>query len=338
MRLAKIIGRIGRVLITAGVLILAFVAFQLWGTGVQARAAQDDAETEFEQAQAEFEETGTLPGGDEGGPTTTTAGGGATSTTATTAAAPDTTTTTAAGGGNNGSGNRSIPPPPPEGELMGRIQIPAIGVDWYFYEGIDLSILTDGPGHYMGTPMPGQPGNSAIAGHRTTYGAPFNRVDEMQSGDEIIVTYVTGAEFTYGYRSTEIVSPDRVDILEAQDFDEDGEADNMLTLIACHPEYSARERIIIFARLNEEPVPIPEGQQRQPVEFIDIDGGSDDAEPVSQTPAVLWGIAAGMIWLAAYFVGRAWRKWPAYVLGFPFFAVALFIFFENFYALLPAGF
>ena len=334
MRLAKALSRIGRVLITAGVLILAFVAFQLWGTGIQTRQAQDSAESEFEAQTRAFEETGTLAGGEEDpGATTTTAAPGATTTTT----AP-TTATTVAGGNGTTEGEQVIPAPPAAGGLVGRIQIPSIGADWYFYEGVDLSILKDGPGHYEGTPMPGQPGNAAIAGHRTTYGAPFNRVDEMKSGDEIIITYVTGAEFTYTYRSTEIVSPDRVDILQNQDSEDDGETDNMLTLIACHPEYSARERIIIFARLNEEPVPIPEGQVRQEVEFTDIDGDSDDAEPVSRTPAILWGAAAGMIWLAAYFVGRAWRKWPAYVLGFPFFAVALFIFFENFYALLPAGF
>jgi len=322
MRLAKVLGRIGRVLITAGVLILSFVGYQLWGTGLHTADAQNDAESAFEQAQREFEDSGTLPG-EGGGSTTTTASGGA--------------TTTTAPGGDNGSASREIPAPPPEGALMGRIQIPSIGADWYFYEGVDLAILKDGPGHYMGTPLPGQPGNAAIAGHRTTYGAPFNRVDEMKSGDDIIVTYATGAEFTYGYRSTEIVTPDQVEVLHAKDFDEDGEVDNMLTLTACHPKYSARERIIIRARLTEEPVPIPPNQRR-PEAPQSFESDSVEAGPVSQTPAILWGLAAAMVWLAAYFVGRAWRKLPAYILGFPLFTVVLYIFFKNFYALLPSGF
>ncbi|MCB1013672.1 MAG: class E sortase [Acidimicrobiales bacterium] len=336
MRVARALSRIGKVLITAGVLILSFVAYQLWGTGLQTAQAQDDAESQFEAAAAQYEQTGELAGGDEGAATTTTTGA-AGATTSTTAA---TTATTAAGGGGNGGGGgeKVIPAPPEAGGLVGRIQIPAIGADWYFYEGTDLSILKDGPGHYLGTPLPGQPGNAAIAGHRTTYGAPFNRVDELASGDEIVVTYVTGAEFTYSYRSTEIVTPDRTDVLQAKDFDEDGELDNMLTLTACHPKYSARERIIIRARLDEAPVPVPDDQvgptRQEPISLDD----AEQTEPVSKTPAVLWGLAAAAIWLTAYLVGRAWRKWPAYVLGFPFFVVTLYVFFENFYKLLPAGF
>lgn len=337
MKLATALSRIGRVLITAGVLILAFVAFQLWGTGIQTRQAQSSAESEFEEQAREFEETGTLAGGDddEPGATTTTAEPGATTTIAPTTA---TTATTAAGGNGTADSEQIIPAPPAVGGLVGRIQIPSIGADWYFYEGVDLSILKDGPGHYEGTPMPGQPGNAAIAGHRTTYGAPFNRVDEMKSGDEIIVTYVTGAEFTYSYRSTEIVTPDRTDVLQAKDFDEDGELDDMLTLTACHPKYSARERIIIRARLEEAPVPVPPGQPRPArTEELSLDD-AEQTEPVSRAPAILWGLAAGAIWLTAYFVGRAWRKWPTYLIAFPFFAVTLYVFFENFYKLLPAGF
>lgn len=339
MKLAKVLSRIGRVLITAGVLILAFVAFQLWGTGLQTRQAQNDAETEFAEQSEQFAESGTLAGGDEepGATTTTAAVGATTTTTAPTTGTTDTTDATDPGGSGDAGGEQIIPAPPGQGGLVGRIQIPSIGADWYFYEGVDLSILKDGPGHYMGTPLPGQPGNAAIAGHRTTYGAPFNRVDELKSGDEITITYVTGAEFTYSYRTTEIVTPDRTDVLQAKDFDGDGETDNMLTLTACHPKYSARERIIIRARLEEAPIPIPQGQRPTRQEEVSLDD-AEQTEPVSKAPAVLWGLAAAAIWLAAYFVGRAWRKWLAYLIGFPFFAVTLYVFFENFYKLLPAGF
>jgi sortase A len=328
VRFARFLGRVGRVLITVGVLILLFVAYQLWGTGLHTADAQNDAEREFEAAQQAFEDNPTL--GPDDGATTTTAGAGGTTTTA----APDSTTTT-----TTPVGSDTIPPPPGPGGLVGNIEIPAIGANWYFYEGVDLSILKDGPGHYMGTPLPGQEGNAAIAGHRTTYGAPFNRVDELKSGDEIIITYPTGAKFTYGYRSTEVVSPSQTEVLQAKDFDEDGAVDNMLTLTACHPKYSARERIVIRARLNEGQVaqPVPAGQLHDEI-GPNLDEDATSAAPVSKTPAILWGLAAGMIWIAAFFLGRAWRKWPAYFLGFPFFMVALFIFFENFYALLPAGF
>lgn len=329
MRLAKVLGRIGRVLITAGVLILLFVAYQLWGTGLHTSAAQDDAEREFRTAQEANGQSPTL-GPDDGASTTTTVDG------TTTTAPPGNTTTTTTPGGNGG--REVIPAPPAAGGLVGNIQIPAIGANWYFYEGVDLSILKDGPGHYMGTPLPGQEGNAAIAGHRTTYGAPFNRIDELKSGDDIIITYATGATFTYGYRSTEIVAPDQTEVLQAKDFDGDSEVDNMLTLTACHPKYSARERIVVRARLNEDEVaqPVPPDQLREepPTSF----NADSSTAPVSKLPAVLWGLAAAMIWLAAWFVGRAWRKWPAYVLGFPCFMVALYIFFENFYSLLPPGF
>lgn len=334
MRLAKFLGRVGRVLITAGVLILLFVAYQLWGTGLHTDQAQDAAAREFRAAQEANEQGGTL-GPDDNGSTTTTTGSDATT------VPPGDTTTTTAGGNGGGGGNGGtdvIPPPPAPGGLVGYIQIPAIGANWYFYEGVDLSILKDGPGHYMGTPLPGQEGNAAIAGHRTTYGAPFNRIDELKSGDEIVITYPTGATFTYGYRSTEVVAPDQTEVLQAKDFDGDSAVDNMLTLTACHPKYSARERIVVRARLNEDEVaqPVPPDQLREepPTSF----NGDSSTAPVSKVPAVLWGIAAAMIWLAAWFVGRAWRRWPAYVLGFPFFMVALYIFFENFYALLPPGF
>ena len=84
--------------------------------------------------------------------------------------------------------------------------IPKIGVDKIVVEGVGRNDLRKGPGHYPDTPMPGQPGNAAIAGHRTTYGAPFNRIDELEPGDEILVTTLQGP-FTYEVTGTEIVTP-----------------------------------------------------------------------------------------------------------------------------------
>ncbi len=78
----------------------------------------------------------------------------------------------------------------------GRIEIPATGVDFFFLEGVDLDTLQDGPRHYPGTPLPGQPGNAAIAGHRTTYLHPFLDLDDVGPGDRIHVTYPGGDRFT----------------------------------------------------------------------------------------------------------------------------------------------
>ena len=88
------------------------------------------------------------------------------------------------------------PPPPPSGEAVAIIRIPKIGVDQAVVEGVSLASLRKGPGHYPSTPLPGEAGNAAIAGHRTTYGAPFNRLDELVAGDEIQVTTVRGS-YTY---------------------------------------------------------------------------------------------------------------------------------------------
>src|SRR3546814_9958345 len=103
--------------------------------------------------------------------------------------------------------------------------------------------------------LPGPEGNAAIAGHRTTYGAPFNRIDELVPGDEIIVQTIQG-EFRYTMTEQLIVSPSQVDVL-------DDKGDNRLTLAACHPKYSARERIIVVAQLD----PAVEALPRPPREI-----------------------------------------------------------------------
>ncbi|MGK2929684.1 MAG: class E sortase, partial [Acidimicrobiales bacterium] len=217
MRLAKVLGAIGQLLIWVGSIVLLFVAYQLWGTNIAEAQAQNDLETSFEELLAT---------------TTTTTTTTSTSTTAPTTTEPDpepTTTTTTA----------SPAPPPAEGDAAARIVIPRIGIDKIVVEGVSRSDLREGPGHYPDTPMPGQSGNAAIAGHRTTYGAPFHRVDELEPGDEIQVTTVQGA-FTYRVMGTEIVAPSDVQVI-------DDKGDNRLTLTSCHPKYSARQRIVVSA-------------------------------------------------------------------------------------------
>src|SRR5919106_5861964 len=279
MRLARVLGAIGRILITLGVLILLFVVYQLWGTGIREA--------------------------------------------------------------------------PAEGDATARIRIPDIGVDKIVVEGVTLDDLKRGPGHYPETPLPGQPGNAAIAGHRTTYGAPFGRINELEPGDEILVTTLQGA-FRYEMSEQLIVEPDQVEVLE--DF-----GDNRLTLTACHPKYSARQRIIVVATLvgevapapepapDPEPVPAPatgeipgeggengEGAGEEPT-TASIDGGLS-GERAPAWPAIALGFACACIWLAAWLLGKLWQAWPAYLLCLPLFLLMLFFFFENFSRLLPANF
>lgn len=130
-----------------------------------------------------------------------------------------------------------------EGEPIGRIEIPRIGVDFVVVEGTDSATLRKGPGHYPDTTFPGLRGTVAIAGHRTTYGAPFRSVDKLRRGDEIVVTMPYG-RFTYAVQGTRIVPPTALWVTRDVGYDR-------LVLSACHPLYSAAERIIVFARLRE---------------------------------------------------------------------------------------
>jgi sortase A len=129
-----------------------------------------------------------------------------------------------------------------DGDAMGRIQIPEIGLSTVFVEGTDAGDLSKGPGHYPGTPLPGESGTVAIAGHRTTYGAPFRHIDDVDPGDRIVLRMPYG-DFTYRVERTKIVKPTDLSVIDRVDHDR-------LVLSACHPLYSAAQRIIVFARLD----------------------------------------------------------------------------------------
>jgi sortase A len=128
------------------------------------------------------------------------------------------------------------------GDALGRLRIPAIGVDKVVVEGTGAGELRTGPGHYADTPLPGQRGTVGIAGHRTTYGAPFRHVDELERGDAIELRMPYG-RFAYRVERTRIVAPTQVDVVDRVAYDR-------LVLTACHPLYSAAQRIVVFARLE----------------------------------------------------------------------------------------
>ncbi len=127
------------------------------------------------------------------------------------------------------------------GDAIGRIRIPEIGVNKVVVEGTDAGSLRKGPGHYPETPLPGIHGTVAIAGHRTTYGAPFNEVDKLERGDEVLVEMPYG-RFVYQVERQQIVDPSATWVTRRVGHDR-------LVLTACHPKYSAAQRIVIFARL-----------------------------------------------------------------------------------------
>jgi sortase A len=128
------------------------------------------------------------------------------------------------------------------GDPIGRIRMPSIGVSEVVVEGTGAGDLRKGPGHYPATPLPGQRGTVGIAGHRTTYGAPFHDVDELERGDRIELAMPYG-RFTYRVERTRIVPPTATEVTDRVAYDR-------LILSACHPLYSAAQRIVVFARLE----------------------------------------------------------------------------------------
>jgi sortase A len=129
------------------------------------------------------------------------------------------------------------------GHAIGTIRISKIGARYAVVQGTDTDSLRKGPGHYPATSFPGQGGTVAIAGHRTTYGAPFNEVDKLKKGDDIELEMPYG-RFIYSVARTKIVDPTELSVVKRVPGPE------QLVLSACHPLYSASQRIIVFARLR----------------------------------------------------------------------------------------
>lgn len=127
------------------------------------------------------------------------------------------------------------------GDAVGRVLIDRIDADYVLVNGTDGDDLRKGPGIYDDVPFPGAPGTTAIAGHRTTYAAPFRRIDRLERGDRVVVEMPYG-RFTYAVERTRIVAPSEVSVIKRVNFDR-------LVLSACHPLYSAAKRIVVFARL-----------------------------------------------------------------------------------------
>ncbi len=128
------------------------------------------------------------------------------------------------------------------GDPLGRIVIPSIGVRDVFVAGTGTAELRTGPGHYPGTPLPGQRGTVAIAGHRTTYGAPFHDLDKVDKGDRIELQMPYGRS-EYRVERTRIAAPTATWVTDKVGYDR-------LILSACHPLYSAAQRIVVFAKLE----------------------------------------------------------------------------------------
>lgn len=319
------IAAVGRTLVALGLLILLFVAYQLWGTGIFQARAQDRLENQFADLRA--------------GVTTATAAAATTST----SVEPSTST--------SGAPTVSSTPPstPPataaaglpaiaEGDPIAIIQIPKIGVDEVVVQGTDRPDLQKGPGHYPATPLPGQIGNAAIAGHRTTYGAPFFRLDELAAGDEILTKSLVG-DYTYVVTDTLVVKPTDTWVVE-------NTPDAQLTLTTCNPKYSARERLVVKAQLVVEKSDAPTAASEHPLDAgagrRELAGESLEAglagDRDSRGPALAWGLLSAFVGLGWWWAFRRWRHVATWLLGVGPFLAALFAFYVYLERLLPAGY
>ena len=302
---------VGKAALGLSAVALAFVLYMVWGTSLVEGRGQQDLRSDFEALMVDAEAAAPAP-----------------SSTAEDAALPQ-------------------PRSYALGEGVARIEIPSIGVDKFVVEGVGVAELRNGPGHYQNTPMPGEPGNVAIAGHRTTYGAPFGSIDELEPGSSIRVTTVEGA-FDYEVAGQGIVRPEDTHVIG--DY-----GDNRLTLTSCHPRGSARERIIVVASQVTPPTslqtagaevetgaePVLDGEDVE----ASLEGGAVevvstgfDGNDASVVPAVLWALVVVAVVVAIGVGAKFWRRWAAYLLGAPFILVALFLWFERLADVMPAGY
>jgi sortase A len=280
----KTVREIGFALITAGVVVLLFVAYQLWGTRFAEAASQSKLSKQFAAATAPTADNPAL-----GAPQTDIAG-------------------------------------PPEGTAVAHMKIPKIGVDAYVVEGVTEEALKEGPGHYPGTPLPGEPGNAAIAGHRTTYGAPFFNLDKLSPGDQILITTKAGP-FLYVVDHTQVVKPTDVAVVGPT-------TDNRLTLTTCNPRYSATSRLIVVAKLSTIPT-TPPSTVAPPVVKTAVNLGSGDHS--AWPPTVEYGLAFLALWVGIRLWARHRRywKWIPFLVGIPLCGFPLWFLFENAIRLVP---
>ena len=307
---------LGRTFITVGILILLFVGYQLWGTGIYTAREQNQLEQDFQT---------TLDRDGVPGPTTTT-----------------TTTTIAVPGETNETSEADepallAPTVPAEGDPVARIKIPKIGVDAIVVNGVSRTDLRKGPGLYPETALPGQAGNAAIAGHRTTYGAPFGDLDQLIIGDLIQVQTLYGV---FRFRVTEqlIVAPSDIGVIDPKPVDSTAPSKGLIpqvTLTTCNPKYSAAQRLIVKADLAPDqialPAPATTGNPQISEEGLSGESGST-------SPAALAGLLAGLIGLVWWLLFHRHPSWATWVVGAIPFAIALFFFYSFLERVLPANY
>ncbi len=227
----RIIHALGWTLVWLGALTLGFVAHQLWITTYFAKQNQAELVAELEERfeAAEITEIPYVPVVPIG-------------------ETPPAADPSVLPGALGTRGVLRAEAPPQDGTAFAEIRIPSLPSlqeGWAVVEGVTLGDLKNGAGHMPWTPLPGQPGNSVISGHRTTYGQPFHDLDLVQLGDLIEVETALGVH-VYAVREISVVRPTELSVTDPR-------SGAWLTLTTCNPKFSARERLIVAAELVEGP-------------------------------------------------------------------------------------
>jgi sortase A len=299
---------VGRVVLVSGVLVLLFIPFLLWGTGLITARSQAALRAQFGIDQ---HRSGSLSTKHLSAPKQTTA-----------APAPLQVAPVIAD--------------PAVGSPVGTIYIPKIALSMVVVEGTDEPQLQLGPGHYPSTPLPGEAGNSAIAGHRTTYLAPFYNLDALVPGDTILVTTVQGT-FLYQMTGNQVVDPSDVSVVAAT-------STPQLTLTTCNPRYSASQRLVVHAALVASALTHP---NVVPVRTADVHRVTVHHPPAPTAPAknwtaaILWGLAVAALSVAIWLATRrthGGRRALVIAAGGLAWLVVVFSFFTMVAPLLPASY
>ncbi|MFC7490539.1 MULTISPECIES: class E sortase [unclassified Knoellia] len=215
-------GVVGELLMTLGALVLLFVVWQLWWTDVESDRAHAATVTSLSRAFADAPSQGP--------------------------AEPDATDATDAAGAAGVPGVPGVP-----AGAFAIVRVPRFGADYArpLVEGTSAAELAEGLGHYTGTAGPGEIGNFAVAGHRTTYGKPLAEIDRLQQGDRVVVETRQGWT-VYAVTTHEIVRPSQSEVIAAVPGDRTAKPTRaVLTLTACHPRFSAKFRWVTHADLVE---------------------------------------------------------------------------------------
>ncbi|MEI6199446.1 MAG: sortase [Actinomycetota bacterium] len=273
---SRLLDVLGRTMIAAGLLLLSFVAYQLWGTGIAEGRAQRSLATEFVTQQ---------------------------------------------------------PATPDFGGLVGRITIPSIGVSKFVVAGVRLADLQRGPGLFPGSPLPGQKGNVAIAGHRTTYGAPFSRINEIH--DKAIITLESrDGTFTYVVNGEpKVISATDTAVTATTDAETAS-----LTLVSCYPKWASSQRIIVVATLDSTVAPLPATPFTVITTHVEPQKDGWFHDPTAWPAVLFFGIALiGIRIMAVIFKRRGRRKIMVTLIAGAIFLPTLFLFFGALSRLLPSN-